>query len=181
MNKMWLLPVAIVAAGAGFFAAQYWGRHEAAAPAETAAPEPQSMIAFELPDLDGKPRNIFEWRGKVVVLNFWATWCPPCREEIPMFLELQEQYGGQGLQLIGVAIDQADAVRDYRDTMLIDYPILLGERDAMGIMSQYGNLAGVLPYSVVIDRAGHIRDIKSGAYTRDELEPIVKPLLQVQP
>jgi thiol-disulfide isomerase/thioredoxin len=181
MKKLLILLVAVVAAGAGFLAARYWGGPHEAAPEQAATPEPESMVAFELPDLDGKTHNILEWHGKVVVLNFWATWCPPCREEIPMFIELQQQYGSQGLQFIGVAIDQADAVRDYRDSMLIDYPILLGEREALGIMTQYGNRAGVLPYSVVIDRSGRIRETRPGAYTRAELEPVLKPLLQAQP
>jgi len=173
----WVLIVALAigATAAGYLIGQHT-RGTAKAPA--AAPgNPTDVIAFSLPDLDGHDHSSEEWGGRVVVLNFWATWCPPCREEIPMFVDLQALYGGRGLQFVGVAIDDPAAVRDFRDEYMIEYPLLVGGRDAIGLMTRYGNLAGVLPFSVVIDRTGTIRSRRKGAYTRSELTAIIEPLL----
>jgi len=172
--------VALVALAAGVMVSrgylQYWYLHfrdVGTGLGQAAEPLPP----FTLEDMNGIAHPIDEWSGKVRVINFWATWCPPCREEIPMFLELQEQYGDLGLQFIGIALDQSDAVASYRDEMLIDYPLLLGGRAALDLMGRLGNLAGVLPYSVVVDRDGYIRDHKMGAYQHDELEALVRPLV----
>ncbi len=89
------------------------------------------LIDFTLPDVEGKKRSLHEWRGKVIVLNFWATWCPPCREEIPLFISLQKKHPADDLQVIGVAIDTLTAVMVYRQSVRINYPILIGENDAM--------------------------------------------------
>jgi len=167
--------LAIGAAAAGYLIGQQ-SRTAAVAP-QSAPGNPTREIAFNLPDLDGHNHSSEEWGGRVRVLNFWATWCPPCREEIPMFLDLQALYGGRGLQFIGVAIDEAAMVKDFRDEYLIEYPLLVGGRDAIELMTRYGNLAGVLPFSVVIDRDGTIRGSRRGAYTRAELTALIEPLL----
>ncbi|MFA5081845.1 MAG: TlpA disulfide reductase family protein, partial [Hydrogenophilaceae bacterium] len=86
-----------------------------------------AVWAAALPDLAGRSQAIGQWRGKVMVLNFWAPWCPPCRKEIPGFIRLQRQYGAQGLQFVGVALDAADKVGAYADAEAIPYPLLLGE------------------------------------------------------
>ena len=176
-----LAVVAVFAALAGFFAARQLqpdpAPHKAGAALPTERAVAASVVPFSLPDLDNRVRDIGEWKGDVIVLNFWATWCPPCRDEIPAFMKLQEAYAARGLQVVGVAIDEIEAVRDYRDELFINYPILVGDRDAVDIMKRYGNLAGVLPYSVVIGRDGRIEARKQGAYTHDDLEAIVKPLL----
>jgi len=132
---------------------------------------------FQLPDTEGKIRSISEWDNKVLVVNFWATWCPPCRREIPMFIDLQDRYADKGLQFIGVAIDKPDMVSDFIDTMGINYPILVGESDAMSITKQYGNRFGALPYTVVIDRSGNIIFRKRGEIDRDQILDTVLPLL----
>ena len=132
---------------------------------------------FTLNDLDGKPHNISEWNGKVVLLNFWATWCPPCRHEIPDFIALQKEYGAKGLQVVGVALDQNDLVEQYRDTAGIDYPLLVGDLDAVDVAKAYGNSYGELPYTVFIDRQGHIAAIHRGGITKDAAEAAIKKLL----
>ena len=132
---------------------------------------------FRLPDTTGKIRNINEWDGKVLVVNFWATWCPPCRREIPMFIDLQDHYADQGLQFIGVAIDKPDKVLDFIDTMGINYPILVGESDATSITKQYGNRFGALPYTVVINRSGRIVYRKRGEIDREQALGAILPLL----
>lgn len=142
------------------------------------APDNVQRPEFHLADLEGKLRNINEWDGKVILLNFWATWCPPCRDEIPAFIELQEKYGPSGFQVIGIAIDQPDLVEEYSDSMGVNYPLLVGEDDAIDIGTEYGNRLGVLPYSVIINHEGMIRFIKKGEVTREEVEEMIKPLLK---
>jgi thiol-disulfide isomerase/thioredoxin len=134
-----------------------------------------SFVDFVLPDVQGKQRRLSQWRGKVVVLNFWATWCSPCLEEIPLFIYFQEKYKDQGLQIIGVAIDSRDNVVKFRQALPINYPVLIDTGAGMKIMEQYGNRVGSLPYSVMIDRDGRIFNNKIGAYSRAELAKLLSP------
>ncbi len=132
---------------------------------------------FSLPDMDGVQRKLTEWDGKVLVINFWATWCPPCRKETPAFVELQEKYGAQGLQFIGVAIDEKDNVEDFADTYGVNYPMLLGDLDAINTSKQYGNRFGTLPYTVIVDRKGKINFIQRGELLKTTAEEKIKALL----
>jgi len=154
-----------------YFTGNAQGREAAQAMVQRPAPE------FSLNDVSGIPRNSHEWDGKVVVLNFWATWCPPCRSETPMFVEMQEQYGATGLQFVGVAIDAHDKVEEFMDTYGINYPMLIGEDDAINVAKDYGNRYGALPYTVVIDRHGMIQFIQRGEMTRKMMEGAISHLL----
>ncbi len=138
---------------------------------------PKQMVEFTLPDVNDKPHNINQWRGKLIILNFWATWCPPCRKEIPVFIAMQEKYGDKGLQIIGVAIDKKQDVINFQDFNFINYPVLVGQEEVMTIMRQYGNRLGALPYSVVIGPQGRILGRKVGDYKRSELEALLEGLL----
>jgi thiol-disulfide isomerase/thioredoxin len=138
---------------------------------------PEQRPAFALPDLDGRIREAREWDGKVLVVNFWATWCPPCRKEMPMFKELQARYGPEGLQFVGIAIDDPGPVADFVDSLGINYPILLGGEDAIEASVAYGNALGALPYTVIADRGGRIVLAKRGELTRDEALEAIRPLL----
>ena len=132
---------------------------------------------FSLPDLDGMVRTIAEWRGRVILLNFWATWCAPCREEIPVFIDLQERLAGQGLQVVGVALQQAEQVRDFANELKINYPVLVGEQEVARITMEYGNDIGALPYTAIIGRDGKIAFVKRGPVTGPEAEAIINALL----
>lgn len=137
----------------------------------------KKVSPFSLPDLDGVEHSISQWAGKVIVLNFWATWCPPCRKETPMFVELQEQWGPQGLQFVGIAIDEKSKVKDFVDTYGVNYPVLIGVDDAIAIAKAYGNRFGALPYTVFIDRNGHIAHVQRGELPRETAEETIKSLL----
>ena len=107
-----------------------------------------------LPDLAGQSQPLSQWKGRILVVNFWATWCAPCREEIPALIEVQNSLGPKGLQIVGIAIDQAERVKPYAAEMRINYPILIGELDAMDLAQQAGNQLGGLPFTVILDRSG---------------------------
>jgi peroxiredoxin len=130
-----------------------------------------------LPDIDGQTRAIDEWNGKVLLVNFWATWCPPCKREIPAFIRLQERYGEAGLQVIGIAIDQVDLVRDFATAMGVNYPLLVGELGSAEVTEAWGNRYGTLPYSVLVDREGRVAATKLGELTETEAEALLRDLL----
>src|SRR5579864_735493 len=129
---------------------------------------------FSLQDLDGKPVKLSDFRGKAVLLNFWATWCGPCKVEMPWFVELQKQYGPQGLEIVGVALDDSgkDAIEKFAKSMGVNYTILQGQ-DAVG--DAYGAIG--LPTSYFIDRSGKIIDSASGLVSRGEIEDNIKKSL----
>lgn len=107
--------------------------------------------------------------GKLTLINFWATWCAPCRKEMPMLIDLYQDYSGQGLEVVGVAMDDVQQAIDFAKELGVNYPILVGSTDVMVMVQSYGNLSGVLPYSVLIDRDGIIRWTHAGELTRKEL------------
>ncbi|MDA3868675.1 MAG: TlpA disulfide reductase family protein [Gammaproteobacteria bacterium] len=131
---------------------------------------------FAIADLNGQVRNIKEWDGQVILLNFWATWCPPCLSEIPGFIELQDQYGEQGFQVVGIAIDEEEAVREFVARLKINYPVMAAEYEALELSSRYGNQMGALPYSVFINRKGEISDKITGELSKIEAETMLKKL-----
>ena len=175
-------PVALAVAAAVLLGLASSGALRLAVPR---APEPTAVEAVdlaalwtaELPDLAGRRQGLAQWRGKVLVLNFWAPWCPPCRKEIPGFVRLHHEYGGRGLQFVGVALDEAGKVRAYVDAEAIDYPILLGDASAAMLAQAAGNRLGGLPYTLVLDRQGKPVASLTGAVAEDRLEQLVKPLL----
>jgi peroxiredoxin len=132
---------------------------------------------FSLPDLGGVMHDIGEWDGRVLVLNFWATWCPPCREEIPQFVRLQRQYRERGLQFIGIALQPGDEVGGFVQELGMNYPVLAGEQEVVDIAQAYGNHVGALPYTVVIGRDGRVRRLHMGPIKGAELERLITPLL----
>jgi thiol-disulfide isomerase/thioredoxin len=145
------------------------------------APAPEAQRDFTLRDLDGRSHSLKEWQGKVVLLNFWATWCPPCREEMPLLIAAQQRYAAQGLQIVGVAVDTPDAVAAYRDRMHIDYPLLMGGDDAIPLMARFGNTGGALPYSVFLDPTGAVVARKIGAFQARELDQRLVEMLATKP
>jgi thiol-disulfide isomerase/thioredoxin len=163
-----LAAVALVATLAGFWAAM-GQRQPAAPPAEV-----PDRLDFALPDLEGYARRVTDWRGNPLLINFWATWCPPCREEIPLLKRAQERHRANGLHVVGIAIDSEEAVAAFHRSVRFNYPVLIGEIDALGLLPAYGNPAGGLPFSVLLDAGGHIVHRKFGPYQETELEALLQ-------
>lgn len=134
--------------------------------------------AFEFKDTEDNLLNIDDLNGKVVLVNFWATWCPPCKKEMPAFIELQEQYAEQGFQIVGIALDDEDSVRDFADALGVNYPVMAAEYEGITLSRDYGNHVGALPYSAFVDRSGKITKTKIGEISKQEVEEIITPLLQ---
>lgn len=129
--------------------------------------------AFTLTNLDGKPVSLADFRGKVVVLDFWATWCPPCKREIPDFIDLQKEYGSRGVQIIGIALDQPEKVEAFARQNGMNYPILLGSDD---IALKYGGISGI-PTTFIIDKSGRIVNKFEGFRPRQVFEAEIRKLL----
>jgi thiol-disulfide isomerase/thioredoxin len=139
-------------------------------------PESDALRTASFPDLEGKPRKLAEWAGKILVCNFWATWCAPCREEIPLLVASRQKYGPFGVEIVGIAVDNASKVREFSANFKISYPILLAEADGLDLMRRIGNGGGGLPYTVVADRQGSLVHRKLGALKQAELDGLLAPL-----
>jgi len=132
------------------------------------------LWATSLPDSHGQEQALSQWQGEVLVLNFWATWCPPCREEIPDFMALHTQYQSRKVAFVGIAIDNAGAVAAFLRETNIPYPILIGEGEAQALAQTLGDASGALPYTIVIDHAGRIVLSHLGRLPRARLEAILE-------
>ena len=134
---------------------------------------------FTLQAIDGEWRSAGEWDGQVILIDFWASWCIPCRREMPTFNALRAAYRDQGFEVVGLAADELENVREFLEEVRVDFPIAYGELyDVMDLSAAYGNAFGGLPFSAFVDRDGLIRYTqKPGEVTYEEAEEILKRLL----
>lgn len=158
--------LAVVAAGGGYLAHNWFGAAQAG---ENSLRRPD----FTLPDHEGVERSVSEWDGKLLIVNFWATWCPPCLKEIPIFVELQETYAERGVQFIGVAIDEPENVNAFLRETPISYPVLIAQMAGIELGRQYGNTIGALPFTAFVSRSGEIVFSKAGPMTAEEAEETI--------
>ena len=165
-----------VAAVAALAAGVYFGMERAGTPASPAQAG-AALAGLALPDPAGKEQRLDQWRGKVVVVNFWATWCAPCREEMPEFIKAQQQHGAQGLQFVGIAVDQADKVEQFAKEIGLNYPTLIGGFGAMELSKSLGNKLMALPFTVVLDRKGEVVHTQLGELKPAKLQSIITQLL----
>lgn len=171
--------VAVVALGSGsFIRSLISDAYQTELTSDESQQGAQAILATQLPDLDGNDQAVSQWLGKVIVVNFWATWCTPCREEIPEFIEAQKKYGDQGLMFVGIAIDQVDKVKMFSKEFGINYPVLVGSMNTWSLLEAAGNRHSALPYTVVINRSGALVENYLGRVNLKKLEKLVIPLLQ---
>jgi peroxiredoxin len=135
------------------------------------------LLGTTLPDTDGHDQRLDQWKGKVLVVNFWATWCEPCRDEMPQFVKAQREFGGRGLQFVGIAVDQPDKIRKFAAELALNYPSLVGGFGALELSKTLGNKIMALPFTVVINREGEIAYTQMGTVKADKLDAIITKLL----
>jgi thiol-disulfide isomerase/thioredoxin len=134
------------------------------------------LLAATFSDLGGRPRRLLEWQGRALVCNFWATWCAPCREEIPLLVAAKQQLPAYGTEIVGIGIDSADKIREFSATYKINYPLLIADATALTLLRSLGNRSGGLPYTVGLDRSGAITERHLGALKQPELRQVLESL-----
>jgi peroxiredoxin len=170
----WLAGALIVAAVGYLFLSGTGSTAKGALTPSLPPTEPAGIApAFTLPDINGRSVSLSQFRGKVVVLDFWATWCPPCKREIPDFIALQSAYSAKGLQVVGVALDEPGPVKAYAAQNGMNYPVLLGTND---IAQKYGGIEGI-PTTFIIDKSGKIVNRFEGFRPKEVFESEIKKLL----
>ncbi len=145
---------------------------------KTASESPTAaFFATTLPDENGEPQALSQWQGKVVVLNFWATWCAPCREEMPELSELHTEYQDQNVVVLGVALDEIDAIKEFTTETPVSYPIFSAEDTGGVIAANLGNDKSALPYTVIIQSDGSIANTYFGRISKALLEETLVKIL----
>lgn len=169
-----IVAVALAAGLAGF-----WARQGSLSGPQTAIPAGggAKLLALTLADSAGAPQALAQWRGRVVVANFWATWCPPCLKEIPGFAEVSRKFAPQGVQFVGISIDSPERVTRFQQEQAIPYPLLIGSAETLQLSAEMGNIPQALPFTVILDASGEIRHAKLGTWTESDLEARIHPLL----
>ncbi len=166
--------------GALFYAARI--------PVETTPPEPQPAPeqvsaavrpSFTLPDLEGNDRQLGEWDGKHRVLNFWATWCAPCRREIPLLKAFQDQHGEAGFQVLGIAVDFPEDVIEYAEEAQFNYPIVTGQQEAMAVAETSGIDFIGMPFTMFVTRDGEYVGAYMGELHQPQLDDVVNILTRL--
>lgn len=179
------LLVACIAVAMGFFAAKFWRAQNPAPVYETvtappaARPPVLTLPEFSLQNRAGKLQSSHSWPNKSLVLNFWATWCAPCRREIPLLMKLQKDHAAEGVQVVGIAVDFRDEVLKYADTMKIDYPLLIGEQDGLQAVDAFGIEAVGFPYTVFTDAKGNIVTTHIGELHQEQADLILSTIKRV--
>ena len=166
----WVAVVGLLALAAGAYVARgIWS----SMPAADAA----ALFNVALPDAEGREQRLDQWRGKVLIVNFWATWCAPCRDEMREFVRFQKADGPKGLQFVGIAVDQTDKVQQFAKEIDLNYPALIGGLGAMQLSQAMGNELMALPFTLVVSRDGKIVHRQLGPLKQVQLEQIIGKLL----
>lgn len=137
----------------------------------------EAIFAAHLPDHTGKDHDLARYRGKVVVVNFWATWCAPCVEEMPGFVRLQDKYRDRDVVFVGVALDDPDSVGPFIQKMGVSYPVLTAEAAGYELLKAAGDSKGVMPFTLLIDRKGAVTQTRAGIWRESELDQALASLM----
>lgn len=138
---------------------------------------PKAQLAFSFPDINDQLQSVSQWQGKILVINFWATWCPPCLKEMPEFIQWQQAYQTDNVQFVGIAIDDKQSVTEYLKTIPINYPILIAGDEGSQLSQQLGNIINALPFTVIVNQAGQIVHRQPGELSKQQFLDVLQPLL----
>lgn len=131
------------------------------------------LLAARFEDLEGRERRLIDWQGRALLCNFWATWCAPCREEVPLLIAAKRQQTENGTEIVGIGIDNVDKIREYAANLKINYPLLVADATALSLLRQLGNSAGALPFTVLIDRSGALAYRHLGLLSKQDLDRLL--------
>jgi len=137
----------------------------------------EALYSTSFPDAEGNMQTLEQWRGDILVINFWATWCPPCREEMPELSRLHEHYQDKGVTVLGIATEEIAKIREFTQETKVSYPLLAGDMEAMNLGNALGNNKGILPYTVILNRDGNVVKTYFGQVNHLMLEEALLPLL----
>jgi len=137
----------------------------------------QTLFAANLPNENGVSQALSQYKGKIIVLNFWATWCSPCREEMPELSQLYEEYKSKNVVVLGVAVDELALVKEFSQATPVSYPLFAAENDGMNLTANLGNDKGILPYTVIIKPDGSVVKTFFGRINKALILASLKPLL----
>ncbi|MBT8092237.1 MAG: TlpA family protein disulfide reductase [Gammaproteobacteria bacterium] len=151
----------------------------AVAPPRSSELEVVAYPTFTLPDIAGNPRNFSEWQGKHRLINFWATWCAPCRREIPLLKSFQDQHSANGLQVLGIAVDFPEEVAAYAESAEFNYPVLVGQDDAMAIAESSGIEFIGMPFTMFVAADGEYLSAYIGELHQEHLDSLVDVLARL--
>lgn len=179
MKFLKLLAILTLAAGALFAGMQFSARQS---PPPTLAPPPEAesaaalkqLLHLKLPDPQGREVSLSQWQGKTLVVNFWATWCPPCKEEMPAFSRLHQSWNNRGVQFIGIAVDSVENVQRFADKTPVAYPLLVGGNGLISLAKNLGNPSMGLPFTLIIRADGQVHAKKLGAIKETELAALLQ-------
>jgi thiol-disulfide isomerase/thioredoxin len=164
----------VIALGAGLYFGGFADRGNVT---DLRGKEAETLFGVTLPDARGREQSIGQWKGKVLVVNFWATWCVPCREEMPEFVKVQQEFGPRGLQFVGIAIDDVAKVEAFAAELGLNYPTLIGGYGGIELSRSFGNRLGALPFTIIVDRTGRVSHTQLGPIKEEKLRTIVSQLL----
>lgn len=167
-----LVILALVGLSAGF-----WLGHRNRQAADTSDAAVAQLLATRLPDLKGTEQAVSQWKGKTLVINFWAPWCGPCVEEMPELAALSHEYAAKNVQFVGIGIDTAQNMIAFEQKVKVDYPLLVAGYAGTDLARALGDKAGALPFTVVVDAQGRMHYQKLGRITTDEVHAALKPLI----
>ncbi len=169
-NKLILVAAALLSLSAGMLFKYYQIQQTEQQPSSP-------LLSIRLPDSEGKLRDLSEWQGNILIINFWATWCPPCLKEIPEFIKLQNELRDKHVQFIGIALEDQATIVSFLQKNPINYPVLIGGDAAISLSQQLGNLVNAVPFTIIVDTNGMIVYRHPGELSRQKLMQLLKPLL----